>query len=753
MSVQAAVALLNRNASTSSTTKPVVPSWKSNATTATTVNNNDKAAELKKFRTRTPSGGVASILSKFDQQQPPSTTSTSTTSNSNNSSVANISNKKTNNNNNLVTAPMTVTTSSSSSSSISTTVPITNESIGILSTIGTSATAAPSESTTSSTISTPKSSIKVRQRKSSSVSAAAVTRRSRSASVRDRAATINRNIVADTLAQELAALYQDTLNKLQAAEEEIEKLHQQCQQENNNNHSNTATKKQHDDQVDNKMASQLRDYEIRIQYLSEKLDQLSQEHSMLERQLDQEQRRTKRITLDTPISPEFRPFSKLFDTTNTTTTATGSTTTDDIIDRRRITVDTNLTSENDEFWNCLLDVYEKGSSVNTSITTEEDQEEDNDSSNTNKAVISTTPAIATSTLPPIDNKEQQLVVAELLFVKKQLTAVEKGAQMMLERHIRDLEKERQQTRTLTEVVHKQDQLIASLESKLCSDEYSSKKDNNNSHLLLQEQVELQRIELEDKRGLLTRLLDEREELLRQVMNNNCNKPLPSGVRSRSASVRSSIDVLSEMSKESRHPLSRASSSSLRQQHNQQQLQQQSSPRSSMGSQATSTLLGRSTPPPTAPPKDPLPPLPPRSSSSMHSILSPATSWSSADYAAATGRYSNNHHIKSNHSGDIVSSTVYRESFNNGTTMESPLPPHPSTFLHHYPPQHQQPIWLDYQSMDPQQQQQQQQQQKQQSPQPQTSYTINRQPTVKLRKANSNGNSAFWKGWRHRLGSR
>ncbi|KAI8146492.1 hypothetical protein BJV82DRAFT_665455 [Fennellomyces sp. T-0311] len=571
MSVQAAVALLNKNAT--STTPVSTQSWKSN--TIVTNTGTDKAAELKRIRTRTSSGGVASILSKFDQQP--------TSNNSNN-------NNNNNNNNN----------SNSSINSIK-----RNPSTKIART------------------------------------------RTRSESVRDRAANINRNIIAETIAQELTVMHQEVLNKLQAAEENLNKSRQE------------ATK-----ETDNKgMTSQLRDYEIRIQYLSEKLDQLSQEHSDLERQLDQERR--KRNTIDTPISPEFRPFSKLFDSSS----AEG--------DQRRITVDTNITSENDDFWNCLLDVYEKGSSVSTAMTTEEDAEGGQ-----------------------VDSEKEHL---ELLFVKKQLTAVEKGAQMMLEQHVRDLEAERLQTRTLTEVVHKQDQLIASLEAKLSSSGCSAKKDHN--CLLLQEQVELQRIELEDKRGILARLLDEREELLRQVMN----KPQNSGLRSRSASVRSSIDVLSEMTRESRHPLSRASSSSLRQ-----------SPRSSLGSQAA---LGRSTPPPTAPPKDPLPPLPPRSSSSMSSILSPATSWSSADYAAATGRYSK--------TSEIVSSTVYREA--NKLASEHSVSQQP-------------PVWLDYPlSEHPQQ--------KTQQPQQQESSRVSRQPTIKLRKASSNSNAAFWKGWRSRLGSR
>ncbi|KAG2221079.1 hypothetical protein INT45_009737 [Circinella minor] len=793
MSVQAAIALLNKNNSstTSSSTAPITKpsigsSWKPNnvTTTATPPVDNDKKIDSKRVRTRTQSGGVASILSKFDQQPAPVTSSSTKTAtphigtttsssssndsnNDNNNNTTNIvvsnNNKKTSSNCNFEALAKTPS-EPSSTNTIMTLTPEKPTTSTSTSTLTTKPAIITTPSSSTSTIIRKPTKIVGRQR-SATVSAhvAAITRRSRSASVRDRAATINRTVIADTIGHELLAIYQDTLNKLQAAEEEIEKLNQQQQinaittTSNSNDNNNELSE-------DKKMSSQLRDYEIRIQYLSEKLDQLSQEHNLLERQLDQERKQqrmnSKRVTLDTPISPEFRPFSKFFDTANTTTTTT-STTTGDELDRRRITVETNLTSEDGEFWNCLLDSYEdKGtffSSLNTSITT---GEEDSNSSNINKVINSVSATLSTDESNNNKEQQQQLVLAELLFVKKQLTAVEKGAQIMLERHLQDLEKERQQTRTLTEVVHKQDQLIASLEIKAYpkemkdEDDSNNNNNNNNQHLLL-EQVELQRIELEDKRGLLTRLLDEREELLRQVMNHNSNKSLPmNGIRSRSASVRSSIDVLSEMSKDNpianpatKHPLSRASSSSLL----------QISPRSSLGSH----VHGRSTPPPTGPPKNPLPPLPPRSSSSMHSILSPATSWSSADYAAATGRYSGNNqqpsqqhyfnNVQQQQQRELVNSTTCKESSQPSNTMiESPLPPHPSTFLNHYSSQQEQPVWLDYQSNEKKQQQLQQQSPQ---PQPQTSSTINRSTTIKLKKSNSNGNTTFWKGWKHRLGSR
>lgn len=556
------------------------------ASTWHTTEKRESNAELKRIRT-TSGGGVASMLSKFDQHARTTTNNTTTT----------------------ITQPNIdkTTLNAKTSSSSSNKQPIT---------------------TTQPTI---MSDMKDKRREKIDV-------------------TIN----------ELMCMYETIMQQYQAAQTTIEQL---------------QTKEEMMISKDsNVMSSQIRDYEIRIQYLSDKLEQMSQEHDELEQQLAAYR------SQDNDDSHHHHHH-------------------EDVNKQRRITVETNTTRSDqpDDFWNCLLDTYDK-SSVSTGCTsarTTSNEESDEENMGCSKEVIT------------MVEHEQQL-----LSIKKQMSALERGAHMMFELQAGELESERIQTRALSEVVLKQDKLIAALESQLCSTQRSD------DQLLLQEQMELQRIELEDKRALLARLLDEREDLLKRTTSPPCKTPN----RSRSASVRSSIDILSEMSRTDSigHPLSRASCSSLRQQ--QQQQQHLASTRSSL---STSLHLGRSTPPLTAPPRDPLPPLPARSSvaqsSTPISALSPASSWSSADYAAIKAQ-------------DICSSTVYRE-----TTPRSPSP----AWLDHPPPHHS--IIATMPSSSPS---------SPPSSQPSTT-NISRQPTIKLSRKSTfnNNNSAFWKGWKHRLSSR
>ncbi|KAJ8662444.1 hypothetical protein O0I10_002138 [Lichtheimia ornata] len=597
MSVQAAVALLNKNATSSSSgacklssqIAPPSPPVKLANTCWRNSNPTEKKesnAELKRIRT-TSGGGVASMLSKFDQHQHARITTNTTT----------------------ITQPNTNTT----------------------------------------TINTKTSSSSLNKR-------ATATQSTLTSDNKD-----NRGDKIDVMINELTCMYETIMQQYQAAQTTIEQLQTK--------EGMIITKDS------NVMSSQIRDYEIRIQYLSDKLEQMSQEHEELEQQLA-----SYRSHQDNDHHLE------------------------DASKQRRITVETNTTRSDqpDDFWNCLLDTYDK-SSVSTGCTSARtSNENDEETMSCDKEVVVT-----------VDHEQ-------LLSIKKQMSALERGAHMMFELQAGELESERIQTRALTEVVRKQDKLIAALESQLSSTQRS------NDQLLLQEQMELQRIELEDKRALLARLLDEREDLLKRTTTTT-SPPCKTPNRSRSASVRSSIDILSEMSRtdSTGHPLSRASCSSLRQQQQQQQ-QQLASTRSSL---STSLHLGRSTPPLTAPPRDPLPPLPARSSvvqsSTSISTLSPASSWSSADYAAIKAQ-------------DICSSTVYRE-----TTPRSPSP----AWLDHPPPHHSIIATMPSSSSSPT---------SPPPPPPQSSTTnISRQPTIKLsRKSTSNNNnSAFWKGWKHRLGSR
>ncbi|KAI9481105.1 MAG: hypothetical protein EXX96DRAFT_203619 [Benjaminiella poitrasii] len=159
---------------------------------------------------------------------------------------------------------------------------------------------------------------------------------------------------------------------------------------------------------------------------------------------------------------------------------------------------------------------------------------------------------------------------------------ERGIQQALMKYITDLEKQRLETNALKEVIKKQDELISKMELKM-----KENVSDNEEMLIIKEQVEVQRIELENKRELLSQLLNEREDLQRKL--NNTNK-------------RSSYTPLRKSSME--HMFNKMNN-------------QRSSNNSSHGNITTtarpnsfsSISSGRGTPPLTAPPKQPLPPLP------------------------------------------------------------------------------------------------------------------------------------------------
>lgn len=86
----------------------------------------------------------------------------------------------------------------------------------------------------------------------------------------------------------------------------------------------------------------------------------------------------------------------------------------------------------------------------------------------------------------------------------------KSVQMAMMQYLTDLEKQKLETKGLKQVVKKQDELISKLEEKL---EYTSEE-------LLKEQVQVQSIELDNKRELLAQLLNEREELIHRLNQYN-----------------------------------------------------------------------------------------------------------------------------------------------------------------------------------------------------------------------------------------
>ncbi|CEG77029.1 hypothetical protein RMATCC62417_11845 [Rhizopus microsporus] len=256
----------------------------------------------------------------------------------------------------------------------------------------------------------------------------------------------------DSISAEIVELYQQLLDQYNASQEYITTLERE--------------------------ATKVRDYEIRVEYLANKLEQVSEERDYFEQQLKQHM----------PPSPA--------------------------ISQKEVVQDQQ---KNDAFMADLIHVYED-------IIDEEDNEEGDeliifdDNNNNNDYIM---------------NLENE---------------IQKGIQLTIAKYVNDLEQQRQETKQLKQVIQKQDELITTLENKL----------QNQS--LLKEQVELQTIELENKRELLSQLLNGRDDLLKK--------------------------------KRSSSTLSTSSSS-----------QGHSNRHSSLSS-------GRRTPTPlTAPPKQPLPPLP------------------------------------------------------------------------------------------------------------------------------------------------
>ncbi|ORY98110.1 hypothetical protein BCR43DRAFT_563420 [Syncephalastrum racemosum] len=485
MSVQATIALLNKNAGNSNTTTPSSSSGPAPARSwrpASISSQSDKrfssqppptpTPENRRLRTTSSVGGVASILSRFDPQGGANHVRTRTRSSSSSAGSCSVAGDGIN------AVQLSSKTSSLPPPAPSTTISKQKSSPSIATTVATDAT---NPSTTS-----------------------------------------HKNAAQfDAIAQEMIAMFQELLSQ-----------------------SKGNTK---DDAA---MQSQLRDYEIRIQYLSDKVEHMSHEHSGLDKQMSKEKRRR---SVSTP----------------------------------------SMATEEQDLWSGLMDVYEKGSTTTTTLDTTHDE----------------------------DKELREDAEEQLLSLKKQLVACEKGTHLVVTQQAHALETERLQSRTLRDIVAKQEALISALEEKL---------DNSTGAFEAQAlQLELQQVELADKRQLLSRLLAEREQLYRQVWRakNNVRPSSPLG-RTRSVSARTSFDLLSELAyadikHQHRRPLSRTSSTTSH---------SPLTPRTSY----QSLLREASAAPPSGPPKDPLPALPLRqtrtpTSPTTTADSSPTASWCSADY--------------------------------------------------------------------------------------------------------------------------
>ncbi|KAL9538521.1 hypothetical protein MBANPS3_010868 [Mucor bainieri] len=313
----------------------------------------------------------------------------------------------------------------------------------------------------------------------------------------------------DATASEMVDLFQTLLDQNAAAEEYIKTLKQDVEK-----YASDATK--------------VRDYEIRVEYLALKLEQVSEERDYFEKELNelahkqkqQQQQQQNTAIMSSPMSPAFSQ-----------------------IDQRDIVIEDEQklqSQNNDAYMADLLNVYEE-------ISDQDDHEGGGDDMQ----------LFDEQSASQIQSQQEEIEI-----LNDKLIECDRGVQITLMKL---------EAKALKQVVKKQDELITKLETKIKETPAESPDE------LLKEQVEVQRVELENKRELLAQLLNEREDLLRRLNSNQRNSLLR----------RSSIELLTNIINNNRP--------------------------ASFSSVASSS--GRGTPPLTAPPKQPLPPLPSPTSSS------------------------------------------------------------------------------------------------------------------------------------------
>lgn len=100
-------------------------------------------------------------------------------------------------------------------------------------------------------------------------------------------------------------------------------------------------------------------------------------------------------------------------------------------------------------------------------------------------------------------------------LQQRLAACQLDTQWMINKYLGDLESERLHTRSLTTIIQNQDELISILETN-GHNNMPSIHQHEQQTFLLQSQLELQRMELDDKQEILTLLVDERDHLAEKV---------------------------------------------------------------------------------------------------------------------------------------------------------------------------------------------------------------------------------------------
>ncbi|KAL9559557.1 hypothetical protein MBANPS3_000383 [Mucor bainieri] len=204
-------------------------------------------------------------------------------------------------------------------------------------------------------------------------------------------------------------------------------------------------------------------------------------------------------------------------------------------------------------------------------------------------------------------------------LKQQLLLNEQSAQHTIAHFLGELEKERLKTRQQDLIIAKQDDLISTLEAKL-QKLVNQQNDRNTSaptknEKLLEAQIELQAVELEDKKKLLAMLIHERNELFNRVQQLSQLKPKElkdSQLRDthgmNHTKKRSSIDLLAKIV-QPEISNSAVAAVDMLQQSNSNDQKTSASPLPFKKSHMTNN---HSPPPPSPPPKSPLPPTPRKS---------------------------------------------------------------------------------------------------------------------------------------------
>ncbi|KAI8888110.1 hypothetical protein K501DRAFT_283016 [Backusella circina FSU 941] len=235
--------------------------------------------------------------------------------------------------------------------------------------------------------------------------------------------------------------------------------------------------------------TKVRDYEIRVEYLAQKLEQLAEERDQLEDELMTLHKQGPPPAVMSPLSPTItNPLSPIV-TPAFTQFFQQQQQPDMPIERTE--------KQNDEFMADFLNVYEE--------------------------------------IPP----EQESLFDDDQQQQEDERLAERGVQITIAKYVTDLETQRLEVKRLKQVVQKQDELISKLEVNLTSD---------SDTLLLREQVDLQKMELENKRQLLAQLVKEREELLYRLKRYSNRTSSIGGERpsslvsisSRSSSLRGSL---------------------------------------------------------------------------------------------------------------------------------------------------------------------------------------------------------------------